>query len=438
MLLALLGSVLSQAQTSGRAQQDYDRRGYQYFGAIVGNASDIDGDGTPDFVVGDAGPPCHELPPALWILSGKDGSTLRFIPLPDPPSGPIAYPDIELAGGADLDGDQVPDLVVGERGRAPGVVLAVSGKTGSVLRMREVDCSGWCSTGWIRLVSDRDSDGVPEIGVLCPRTNQSECKLFSGRTGEPLAEFAFKNETHSPIASFIELPSMTASSPGALAFLVDPVDDESHPTGGASPRRPPSHLRVVNREGQGEPWHRDLSSDSFATNAALALVGDTDEDGTADLLVAYGDSVDLVSGRTGVTRFHYATMDTGLGCSLAAPGDLDHDGVPDFVLGEYDPGLFEGAVIAYSGKTGAGIWSVHGNFEEDNVHHLGYRMAVLGDLDGDGANDLVVGTLEGPDGVARGVALVLSGRTGQRLFQFRRQLDKVVVEFGPAREILKR
>jgi hypothetical protein len=191
-------------------------------------------------------------------------------------------------------------------------------------------------------------------------------------------------------------------------------------------------LRIVTSSGQKELSRQELASDSYAANASIEFVGDTDGDGCPELLVAHGETVDLVNCKTGEPLFHYAPFDTGLGCSLAAPGDLDLDGVPDFAMGEYDPGLYEGAVIARSGRTGAQIWRIEGNFEEDDVHHLGYRIAALGDLDGDGASDLAVGSMEGPDGVARGVALVLSGRTGQRLFQFRRQVDSVLVEFRRA------
>lgn len=429
MLPALLASTLFQGQSPGRSLQDYDRRGYQYFGAIVGAAGDVDGDGTPDLVVGDAGSPCHELPPAVWILSGKDGATLRFLPLPDPPSGPIQYPDIEIACGADLDGDHVPDLVVGERGKGTGVVFVMSGSTGAILRTRELDCGGESSTGWLRRLSDRDSDGVSEIGVLCPLADggSSVVRLFSGRTGAPCGELGFENGPRSPIASFVE-----CAARGPLAVLTDVRHDDARPSAAGLPRRPPSTLRFVAPGGRKELARHELPSMSYAANASIELVGDTDGDGCPELLVAHGETVDLVSCKTGEQLFHCAPFDTGIGCSLAAPGDLDRDGVPDFAMGEYDPGLYEGAVIARSGRTGAQIWRVEGNFQEDDVHHLGYRIAALGDLDGDGASDLAVGSMEGPDGGARGVALVLSGRTGQRLFQFRRQLDSVVVEFRRA------
>jgi hypothetical protein len=422
-----------------RHEEEYDRRGYQYFGSFVGATGDVDADGTCDLVVGDAGPPCHYLPVALWILSGRDGSTLRFIRLPPPPSGQIDYPDIEIAGGADLDGDHILDLVVGERGQGHGAIFVVSGNTGMVLRTIDVNCAGWSSTGWIRLLADRDSDGVPEIGVLCPLGGggPSVLKILSGRTGAQCAELEFENETRSPIASFVECAPRGADKPGPIAFLVDVCLDESIPPGSAPPRRPPATLRFVSPSGRRELSRQELHSSSFAANASIEFVGDTDGDGCPELLLAHGESVDLFNCKTGELHQHYAPFDTGIGCSLAAPGDLDRDGVPDIVMGEYDPGLYEGAVIARSGKTGALLWEVHG-LDGDDVHHLGYRLAISGDIDGDGASDLVVGTMEGPDGVARGVALVLSGRSGQRLFQFRRRLDSVDVEFSRARDVPRR
>src|SRR5262245_49518994 len=98
------------------------------FGCIVGAAGDIDLDGTPDIVVGENG---FGLP-EFWIVSGKDGSTLRHFKL-----GVDTSVGARVEGGVDVDGDGVPDLLIAAQpyGRnTTGTLHLVSGKTCRVLR----------------------------------------------------------------------------------------------------------------------------------------------------------------------------------------------------------------------------------------------------------------------------------------------------------------
>ena len=93
------------------------------------------------------------------------------------------------------------------------------------------------------------------------------------------------------------------------------------------------------------------------------------------------------------------------GASLAGPGDLDGDGVPDVVIGATTPitsSANDGSVTARSGVDGSVLWQVLGQPNE----RLGLALATAGDVTGDGVNDLVVAA---PG--ARGV-LLLSGAGG--------------------------
>jgi hypothetical protein len=83
----------------------YISQGYYGFGEIVGNAGDVNQDGVPDFILGDNGIE-GQIPPALWVVSGKDGSVLRLIMVPD--GNQIHH----VEGGGDVDGDGVSDLLV--------------------------------------------------------------------------------------------------------------------------------------------------------------------------------------------------------------------------------------------------------------------------------------------------------------------------------------
>lgn len=109
-----------------------------------------------------------------------------------------------------------------------------------------------------------------------------------------------------------------------------------------------------------------------------------------------------------------------LGRGVAVLGDVDGDHVPDVAIGAtymhnfatLDPG----SVAAYSGATGALLWSLEGWCPRDDqlfADALGRSLCPLGDVDGDGACDLAVAAWE-----PRGSVRVLSGRNGAVLSAF--------------------
>jgi hypothetical protein len=78
------------------------------------------------------------------------------------------------------------------------------------------------------------------------------------------------------------------------------------------------------------------------------------------------------------------------GTSVAGAGDVDADGFADYVVGApyFDSnGLTDnGAVVVYSGKTGAMIWNYYGGASGSQI---GSAVCGPGDLDGDGKADVV-------------------------------------------------
>jgi len=174
------------------------------------------------------------------------------------------------------------------------------------------------------------------------------------------------------------------------------------------------------------------SYDSFGR--AVANVGDATGDGVPDLVVgAYradsgalldnGCSV-LLNGATGaVVRTIYGQIDgEGLGWAIAGLGDLDGDGFADFAVSAPfaagTVGAEAGEVLVISGQTGILLWRVEGEAIAENY---GYSLAGVGDTNADGVPDVLVGApFADPDGRPNaGVARLLSGVDGALLKEFR-------------------
>lgn len=151
-------------------------------------------------------------------------------------------------------------------------------------------------------------------------------------------------------------------------------------------------------------------------------IGDITGDGVNDLVItAPGNDtggtnrgrVYVYNGVTGALVFPPigGTLNGGrFGDSVNAAGDVDGDGVPDIIIGASTSSLSRGRVAVHSGADGSEIHVWLGEVTSDR---LGFDVSGLGDIDGDGRSDLLIGAI-GHDtaGTSAGRAYVYSGMTG--------------------------
>ncbi|HKB17007.1 MAG TPA: integrin alpha, partial [Planctomycetota bacterium] len=410
---------------------------WDQFGASVAGAGDLDGDGFGDVLVG--------APFALFagwsdaglaqVFSGGSGAILFTLSATSIGNAELGT---SVAGSEDLNGDGVPDLLVGapEAFGAPGLsqagqVRAYSGATGALLLTLTGGASSEHLGGSVAAAGDVDGDGVPDIVAGAPEAfvplgvfnTAGRARVFSGASGAPLFSFAGTDPDENLGWSVAGAGDLNGD--GASEFLV-----------GA----PFASLGLLGTNGGRVSLHSgatgaalsvfDGNVDGERSGFALAVAGDVNGDGIPDAIagspyarvgLAQGAGrARVLSGTNGAVLLELSGSNAGdrFGWSAAGGEDLDGDGVPDMVIGapNADPsGLADaGQVVVRSGSGGGPVLTVDGTAAFGT---FAYSVAFAGDVNGDGIPDLAAGApgVGGSGAPGAGAARILSGADGSTL-----------------------
>jgi hypothetical protein len=320
-----------------------------------------------------------------------------------------------IATIGDIDGDGVEDLLVGERFYSDasftnaGRARVYSGRTGVLVRTHVGNADDENLGHAVGRIGDLDGDHVPDylVGVPGLSNGMGAVYAYSGATGALFRTFSSFGQLHRDGSSLAELGDVDG----------DGLDDVA--VGGQNP----DHVDVWS--GTGSPLYGLYDPNPSAFGWSIARCGDIDKDGAPDFVIGapyFGSGffppgrVFVKSGKTGLPIMWF---DGGqgdlLGWSVASLGDINGDGFDDVAAGApfaLSSGDRTGYVRVFSGKDHTVLRTTYGFAKDD----LGESLASLGDINHDGVPDCIAGA--GADASQRGAARIISGRDGAIVYSF--------------------
>jgi FG-GAP repeat protein len=372
-----------------------------YFGQSVASLGDVDGDGISEVIIAAPKEDVTYLVEvgAVYVISGGTGTVLQH------QVGPTAD-DIfgyRVCAPGDLDGDGVNDYLVGEPDlllNGPGRVYGYSGATG--VELFELDGQNVGDTFGIFLsgVGDVDGDGTPDFGVGAPRfstpstVGAGRVYVYSGRTRSGICLFNGSNTFGfmKTVCGVGDLDQDGVPDLGCGAY-----GDGPNGEGAFTVYSGASRTRLFSFQGEAK-------GDGFGID--VASLGDVDGDGYADyavdapghkVLLGAEGRVYVYSGLSGALLWQYDGVlnDEQLGTLPTLGGvDFNGDGWDDITIASPIPRskpYSGGNVCIYSGWTGTLLYDLRGGVYAGAGEGLGFSMSEVGDFNGDGFEDLLVG-----------------------------------------------
>ncbi len=387
-------------------------------------AGDVDGDGVNDIVVGGQTYTEDDESAAAHVVFGPAGGDIALADAGVRLMGDgILRTGVAVASG-DMDGDGTADVLVGAPGYDAseyGVVYLVLGPAEGAVYLSRADATltgedGQDYTGRSIAVGDMNGDGATDILTGAPGEDAGGSDagaaylVFGPVTGDvalSTADAKLVGEEEDDNAGF-SLAVGDVDSDGISDMVVGATKRDEK----GGPRAGPGSVYLVNGPVSGEV---DLSTadaklvgEEAEDEAGYSVaVGDMDGDGAMDILT--GAPVEGTGGKSaGIVYLVLGSVSGEVDLSMAdarlvgevrdnaghsiATGDVDGNGAEDVLVGAMGISWGGGAYLVFGPVSGTfDLGDADAVFLSDTVGDFAGWSVAAEDLDGDGADDVLVG-----------------------------------------------
>lgn len=297
----------------------------------------------------------------------------------------------------------------------------------------------------VAAIGDVNGDGISDALVGAPREDAGalfqagRAYVFSGATGNLLYALTSPNASATGVFGNRVAAAGYIDGDNVPDFMVAATDEAGTVL---------NQGRVYVFSGDdGDLIHTlDTPYPAGEFGSALAAAGDVNADGTDDLIVGawFEDPLSAPGSEGAAYVFSGASGDTlyrlisptpapfsGFGISAASVDDVDGDGRNDIVVGaiQEDSGTGAGRVHIFSGADGS--WVTTLNTPDASNGQFGISVAGVGDIDGDGHGDVLVGaSLEDAGNTDTGRAYLFSPAADSLLLTLVSPQNQFSGEFG--------
>jgi hypothetical protein len=388
------------------------------FGYSLATMPDWDGDGKPEIIIGnpgDADDDSGSVPGLVYIVSAKAGAPLLTIASNHAIDNGQFGSSVAYLG--DTNGDGQPDLAIGAPAERIGTTGALTGLvhllrlpaysatpniTRSILTPPKPLEGGLFGSG-VKRVPDATGNGIDELAVsalgpiLYSSSKGDLVHLYSAAGGSPIQTFdlGLTNGVGNYLAPMVGLTSVDGDARGdfAIGTFANRNSDGTY-----------GQLRIYTTRAIVDPTPTPLPTPTPTPTPTPLPASQYYYTPPAELAQPYD-------------------ITTKFGSAVAIVPDINHDDVPDMLVGEQESlgpvgESRAGAAYVYSGRTGQKLLTLFSPNAQSSGF-FGVSVAGMQDVNGDGAGDLLVGAYgEKVHSNYNGNAYLFSGADGRLLHSY--------------------